>query len=65
MFVDYGLKQPSFEIIPGGFAVTVFAANNVVKENVTENVTENRILTLLKLIRGNNKISTQNLVLAH
>jgi len=27
MFVDYDLKQPLFEIIPGGFAATVFAEN--------------------------------------
>jgi ATP-dependent DNA helicase RecG len=69
MFVDYGLKQPLFEIIPGGFAATVFAHNNDtfenvtenVTENITENVTENRLQSLLKQIEENNKISTQRL----
>jgi ATP-dependent DNA helicase RecG len=43
MFVDYGLKQPLFEIIPGGFAATVFADNNDTVENITENVVENDV----------------------
>ncbi len=34
MFVDYGLPQPTFETIPGGFAVTVFA--NKKEKNDTE-----------------------------
>jgi hypothetical protein len=32
MFVDYGLPQPTFETIPGGFAVTVFAKQNEIKD---------------------------------
>ena len=53
MFIEYGLPEPRFEIIPGGFAVTVFAttennvnepANEPVNEpanDVTDNVTDN------------------------
>ena len=56
MFTDYGLPEPRFETIPGGFAVTVFAntekylisSSNVTSQpvsdsvnDVTENVTEN------------------------
>jgi ATP-dependent DNA helicase RecG len=48
-----GIIETLFEIIPGGFAATVFAENN--------NVTDNRIDSLLNLINKNNKITTQKL----
>ncbi len=55
MFVEYDLKQPHFESIPGGFTATVFAENKNVVDNVVDNVADNvvdkrrkKILTLLK-----------------
>ena len=76
MFTDYGLPEPHFEIIPGGFAVTVFAntdkdpnssiniASQPVSDsanNVTDNVTDNRSKLLIKLIKEDNGISTTTL----
>jgi ATP-dependent DNA helicase RecG len=47
MFIDYGLPEPIYETIPGGFAVTVFAnvsgnynVNDTVKDTVNEPVNE-------------------------
>lgn len=40
MFVDYGLKEPVFEMISGGVAVTVFAENVPENKNNTEKVGE-------------------------
>ena len=65
MFVDYGLKQPLLEIIPGGFAATVFAENNGsvdnVTDNVVDNVVDNRLKKIIDLLKSNNKLSAQEL----
>ncbi|MCB5260570.1 MAG: HTH domain-containing protein [Candidatus Cloacimonetes bacterium] len=59
MFVEYGLKQPLFEIIPGGFGATVFAKNN----NVVDNVVDKRLKRILSLLVENNKLSAKELSL--
>lgn len=58
MFVDYGLPQPTFETIPGGFAVTVFAKQNEINdiENEKEKLGENSLI-ILNLLKANNKIT--------
>lgn len=68
MFIDYNLVQPRFELIPGGFAVTVFAKNenNTTIMNDTLNDTlsdtlndtlNNRQKSILKLISQNENIT--------
>ena len=61
MFVEYGLKQPLFESISGGFAATVFAKNNNVADNVVDNVVDKRHKKILSLLKENNKLSAQEL----
>ena len=67
IFTEYGLQQPIFELIPGGFAVTVFSENSKISlvnkfgENVTENVTENRSNLIVNTIRLNNIVSIDQL----
>ena len=67
MFTDYGLPEPHFEIIPGGFAVTVFAntkkdlnSTNAVNEPVNEPVNE-RQKNIMILISKNKTISINDL----
>jgi ATP-dependent DNA helicase RecG len=57
MFSEYGSKEPNFEILSGGFAVTVFAIDY--SENTTEE-TDNLLKSsekILKLIMDNPQIS--------
>jgi ATP-dependent DNA helicase RecG len=63
MFVEYGLKQPLFELIPGGFGATVFAKNNNVVDNVVDNVVGKRLKRILSLLEENNKLSAKELSL--
>jgi len=51
MFVDYGLKEPVFEIMSGGLAVTVYGGD------VPENVPEKRLTFIIDLIKNNTEIS--------
>ncbi len=57
MFTDYGLKQPLFESIPGGFAATVFAKN----KNVVDKVVDKRRNKILTLLKENSKLSAKEL----
>jgi len=41
MFIEYRLPEPKFEIIPGGFAVTVYSNTDQEDHQTTENVVEN------------------------
>ena len=63
MFVDYGLPEPKFETITGGFAVTVYAKSenvNFIHENDTLNDTLNdRQKSILKLIIHNGSITNE------
>ena len=69
MFIDYRLNQPLFELIPGGFAATVFAENRNVTDNVVENVIENvienvvdkRRKKIISLLKENSKLSAKEL----
>ena len=51
MFTDYGLNQPLFELIPGGFAATVFAANRNITDNVVDNVVDKRNRQIAKVVK--------------
>ncbi|MDR1683488.1 MAG: winged helix-turn-helix transcriptional regulator, partial [Candidatus Symbiothrix sp.] len=57
MFSEYGSKEPNFEILSGGFAVTVFAVDY--SENITEETGNSQKTTekILKLIMDNPQIS--------
>jgi predicted HTH transcriptional regulator len=65
MFTDYGLNQPLFELIPGGFAATVFAENRNVADNVVVNVVDNvvdkRRKKIISLLKENSKLSAKEL----
>ena len=68
MFIDYGLQEPKFENIPGGFAVTVFAKSEIsihssingTNEPVNEPVNE-RQKKIMSLIRQKENISINEL----
>ena len=68
MFTDYGLLEPHFETIPGGFAVTVFgntdsdlnSNTNAVNEPVNEPVNE-RQKKITSLISQDKTISINDL----
>jgi predicted HTH transcriptional regulator len=61
MFTDYGLNQPLFELIPGGFAATVFAENRNVADNVVVNVVDKRRKKIISLLKENSKLSAKEL----
>ena len=61
-FIADNLPSPEFKNISDGFLVTVYSGKYFSSsENVTENVTENRINILIKLITDNPKITTTEL----
>ena len=61
-FKAANLPLPTFENHSGGFLVSVFAFDKrELRENVTENVTENRIMTIIKLLAKDNKLTTEQL----
>ena len=61
-FIADNLPSPKFKNISDGFLVTVYSGKYFSSsENVTENVTENRINILIKLITDNPKITTTEL----
>lgn len=57
LFRAVGLPAPQFREISGGFNVTV----SVKSENITENVTENRSVAIVELMRKNPGITTAQL----
>ena len=61
MFVEYGLKQPLFESIPGGFAATVFAENENVTDSVVDSVVDKRRKKILSLLKEDSKLSAKEL----
>lgn len=58
LFVTHGCGKPIFENFQHGFRATVFSRQ---KEKNTENVTENRELIILNMIRENRNITTTQL----
>jgi len=70
MFLDYGLEEPVFEIMSGGFAVTVYELKDLnqvgekvgdkVGDKVGEKITQNQQL-ILDCIIENPYITTANL----
>jgi predicted HTH transcriptional regulator len=54
IFKEAGLPEPNIAEFQNGLLVTLH-------KNVTENVTENRLNKILKLIRENPEITTENL----
>jgi len=70
MFIDYGLPEPKFETIPGGFAVTVFAKtennkvhlNDPVNDPVIDPVIDplnDRQIAILRLIYNDKQITKE------
>ncbi|MGB4415648.1 MAG: ATP-binding protein [Paludibacter sp.] len=61
LFKEEGLPQPEFRLISEGFQVTAFGRNYLgmlqKKENVPENVPENRLNSIIELIKKNTDIS--------
>jgi len=64
MFLDYGLHEPCFETIPGGFAVTIFSIAAGTSKNVNDPVNDpvnDRQKIIIKLIE-NDKFITKELI---
>ena len=57
-FQKAGKPEPLFEELGGGVMITLFKGSH---ENVTENVTENREESILRLIKNNKTITTSKL----
>lgn len=61
LFRAAGLPDPQFQEMSGGFNVTVFSNVTENRNDVTENVTENRSIAILKIMKENSGITTAQL----